>query len=118
MFANMFSLSNRNTDRNKAYQKLLHHDVWECCICYITKNVAICKLLFLFLLLVFTFLFFFTENGVKDPQIDCAIGVCKKVVISFSFSFKNSRDMVLVQAELNLPTHQSPNQVGFKTEDG
>ncbi|KAK1875045.1 Zinc finger BED domain containing protein 1 [Dissostichus eleginoides] len=47
-----------------------------------------------------------TENGVKDPRIDRAIGVCKKAVSAFSYSWKKRRDMSEVQAELGLPTHQ------------
>ncbi|KAK1897504.1 Zinc finger BED domain containing protein 4 [Dissostichus eleginoides] len=44
-------------------------------------------------------------NGMKDPRIDRAIGVCKKVVSAFSFSWKKRRDMAVVQAELGLPSH-------------
>ncbi|RXN21998.1 zinc finger BED domain-containing 1-like protein [Labeo rohita] len=33
------------------------------------------------------------ENGVKDPRIDRAIGVCKKAVSAFSYSWKKRRDM-------------------------
>ncbi|KAJ4942487.1 hypothetical protein JOQ06_012353 [Pogonophryne albipinna] len=46
------------------------------------------------------------ENGVKDPRIGRAIGVCKKAVSAFSYSWKKRRDMSEVQAELGLPTHQ------------
>ncbi|KAK1897704.1 Microtubule-associated serine/threonine-protein kinase 2 [Dissostichus eleginoides] len=48
----------------------------------------------------------YRENGVKDPRIDRAIGVCKKAVSAFSYSWKKRRDMSEVQAELGLPTHQ------------
>nr|XP_033940623.1 zinc finger BED domain-containing protein 4-like isoform X2 [Pseudochaenichthys georgianus] len=41
----------------------------------------------------------------KDPRIDRAIGVCKKVVSAFSFSWKKRRDMAVLQAELGLPSH-------------
>ncbi|XP_029610866.1 zinc finger BED domain-containing protein 4-like isoform X2 [Salmo trutta] len=46
------------------------------------------------------------ENGVKDPRVDRAIGLCKKVVSTFSFSRKKRRDLSVAQAELSLPTHQ------------
>ena len=59
--------------------------------------------MFLFGFLPFSFLF--TVNGMKDPRIDRAIGVCKKVVSAFSFSWKKRRDMAVVQAELGLPSH-------------
>lgn len=42
----------------------------------------------------------------KDPRIERAIGVCKKVVGAFSFSWKKRRDLAEVQTELGLPTHQ------------
>ncbi|XP_022042867.1 E3 SUMO-protein ligase ZBED1-like [Acanthochromis polyacanthus] len=45
-------------------------------------------------------------NGVKDERIDRAIGVCKKAVSAFSYSWKKRRDMAEVQAELGLPPHQ------------
>lgn len=47
----------------------------------------------------------------KDPQIERAIGVCKKVVNAFSFSWKKQREMAVVQAELSLPT-ESPTTWG------
>nr|XP_023678533.1 zinc finger BED domain-containing protein 4-like [Paramormyrops kingsleyae] len=46
------------------------------------------------------------ENGVKDPRIDRAIGVCKMAVCAFSYSWKKRRDMSEAQAELGLPPHQ------------
>lgn len=42
----------------------------------------------------------------KDPQIDGAIGVCKKAVAAFSYSWKKRRELGEVQAELGLLTHQ------------
>lgn len=42
----------------------------------------------------------------KDPRIDRAVAVCKKVVSSFSFSWKRRRDLATAQQELNLPAHQ------------
>ncbi|XP_042359805.1 E3 SUMO-protein ligase ZBED1-like [Plectropomus leopardus] len=46
------------------------------------------------------------ENGVKDPRVVCAVGVCKKAVSAFSYSWKKRKEMAEVQAELGLPTHQ------------
>lgn len=46
------------------------------------------------------------ENGVKDPCIDCAIGVCKKIVAAFSYSWKKRRELGVAQSELGLPPHQ------------
>ncbi|XP_061592770.1 zinc finger BED domain-containing protein 4-like [Cololabis saira] len=46
------------------------------------------------------------ENGVKDPRVDRAVGVCKKAVSAFSYSWKKRKEMGEVQAELGLPTHQ------------
>ncbi|XP_077091534.1 E3 SUMO-protein ligase ZBED1-like [Siphateles boraxobius] len=58
------------------------------------------------------------ENGVKDPRIDRAIGVCKKAVSAFSYSWKKRRDMTEVQAELGLPQHllisESPTRWGSR----
>ncbi|XP_063746041.1 E3 SUMO-protein ligase ZBED1-like [Eleginops maclovinus] len=45
-------------------------------------------------------------NAVKDPRIDRATGICKKVVSSFSHSWKRRRELAAVQAELGLPVHQ------------
>lgn len=61
---------------------------------------------------------FITENGVKDPRIDRAIGVCKKTVSAFSYSWKKRRDMTELQAELGLPQHllisESPTRWGSR----
>ncbi|KAK0140282.1 Zinc finger BED domain-containing protein 1 [Merluccius polli] len=46
------------------------------------------------------------EKSMKDARIDRAVGVCKKVVSSFSFSWKKRREMAAVQRTLNLPPHQ------------
>ncbi|KAK0155081.1 Zinc finger BED domain-containing protein 1 [Merluccius polli] len=45
-------------------------------------------------------------NAVKDPRIDRATVICKKVVSSFSYSWKRRRELAAVQAELGLPVHQ------------
>ncbi|XP_049908073.1 E3 SUMO-protein ligase ZBED1-like isoform X3 [Epinephelus moara] len=46
------------------------------------------------------------ERSMKDTHIDHAVAVCKKVVSSFSFSWKRRRDLATAQQELNLPAHQ------------
>ncbi|XP_042612121.1 uncharacterized protein LOC122144960 [Cyprinus carpio] len=46
------------------------------------------------------------ERSMKDPRIDRAVAVCKKVVSSFSFSWKRRRDLATAQQELNLAAHQ------------
>ena len=48
----------------------------------------------------------YTVNAFKDPKIDCAIRICKKVVSSFSYSWKRRRELAAVQAEPGLPVHQ------------
>ena len=40
-----------------------------------------------------------------DTQIDRAVGVCKKLVSSFSYSFKKKRDLMEAQREFGLPEH-------------
>ncbi|XP_058874176.1 E3 SUMO-protein ligase ZBED1-like isoform X1 [Acipenser ruthenus] len=47
------------------------------------------------------------ENSVKgDKRIDHAIGVCKKLVSTFSCSWKKRKALSVAQAELSLPQHQ------------
>lgn len=46
-----------------------------------------------------------SENAMKDPKISRAMGVCKKLVSSFSYSWKKKRDLEEVQKQLNLPQH-------------
>lgn len=45
-------------------------------------------------------------NGVKDEKTDRAIGLCRKAVSAFSYSWKKRRDMAELQVELGLPPHQ------------
>nr|XP_061801662.1 E3 SUMO-protein ligase ZBED1-like [Nerophis lumbriciformis] len=45
------------------------------------------------------------ERGLKDDSIQCAIGVCKKIVSAFSCSSKKKRDLAIVQNYLGLPNH-------------
>ncbi|KAK1900649.1 Zinc finger BED domain containing protein 4 [Dissostichus eleginoides] len=60
------------------------------------------------------------ERSMKDSRIDRAVGVCKKVVSSFSFSWKKRRDLGTAQQELNLPAHQliseSPTRWGSRAK--
>ncbi|XP_061636492.1 zinc finger BED domain-containing protein 4-like [Phyllopteryx taeniolatus] len=46
------------------------------------------------------------ENGVKDAYIERAIGICKKVVAAFSYSWKERRNLGEAQSQLHLPPHQ------------
>ncbi|XP_030016881.1 zinc finger BED domain-containing protein 1-like [Sphaeramia orbicularis] len=59
-------------------------------------------------------------NACKDAHIECAVGVCKKVISAFSFSWKKRRDLTVVQAELGLPEHQliseSPTRWGSRQQ--
>ncbi|XP_060758694.1 E3 SUMO-protein ligase ZBED1-like [Neoarius graeffei] len=45
-------------------------------------------------------------NGVKDDKTDRALGLCRKAVSAFSYSWKKRRDMAELQTELGLPPHQ------------
>lgn len=42
----------------------------------------------------------------KDPRIERAVAVCKKIESSFSFSWKRRRDLATAQKELKIPAHQ------------
>ncbi len=48
---------------------------------------------------------FFTERGVKYDRIQRAVGVCKKIVSAFSYSWKKRRDLAIAQDELGLSKH-------------
>ncbi|XP_056445916.1 E3 SUMO-protein ligase ZBED1-like isoform X2 [Gadus chalcogrammus] len=48
---------------------------------------------------------FFLENAMKDPRIDRAVGLCKKLVSSFSYSWQRKRQLAEAQRELKLPEH-------------
>ena len=41
----------------------------------------------------------------RDPQIDRAVGICKKLVSSFSYSWRRKRELAQAQKELKLPEH-------------
>ncbi|XP_058254633.1 E3 SUMO-protein ligase ZBED1-like [Hemibagrus wyckioides] len=45
------------------------------------------------------------ENAMKDPRIDRAVGVCKKLVSTFSYSWQRKREFIAAQKELKLPEH-------------
>ncbi|KAK0145490.1 Zinc finger BED domain-containing protein 1 [Merluccius polli] len=45
------------------------------------------------------------ENAMKDSRIDRAMGVCKKVVSTFSYSCKKKKELTKAQRELKLPEH-------------
>ncbi|KAL6473716.1 hypothetical protein MHYP_G00172770 [Metynnis hypsauchen] len=46
------------------------------------------------------------EKVNQDKRVDRAVGVCKKVVAAFSFSWKKKRDLAAAQEEYNLPKHK------------
>lgn len=59
------------------------------------------------------FCFISTENALKaltpvstKQAVERAVGVCKKVVSTFSKSWKKKRELAKVQAVLGLPLHQ------------
>ncbi|XP_055053943.2 E3 SUMO-protein ligase ZBED1 [Misgurnus anguillicaudatus] len=60
------------------------------------------------------------ENAMKDSRIDRAMGVCKKLVSSFSYSWKKKRDLAEAQKQLNLPEHslktECPTRWGSRQE--
>ncbi|XDV25933.1 hypothetical protein PO909_029757 [Leuciscus waleckii] len=45
------------------------------------------------------------ERGMKDDRIQRAVGVCKRIVSAFSYSWKKRRDLAIVQNDLGLPKH-------------
>ena len=56
-----------------------------------------------------------TVNSVKDPQVDCAVGVCRKAMSAFSYSWKKREEMADIQVELGYPhinLSQSPRRDG------
>ncbi|XP_039601092.1 zinc finger BED domain-containing protein 4-like [Polypterus senegalus] len=59
-----------------------------------------------------------TERSMRDPRIDRAIGVCKKVVRAFYSSWKKKKALVDAQEELKLPMHklitESPTRWGLR----
>ncbi|XP_072563330.1 E3 SUMO-protein ligase ZBED1-like [Paramormyrops kingsleyae] len=46
------------------------------------------------------------EKVNQDKRVDRAIGVCKKVVAAFSYSWKKKRDLATAQEEYHLPKHK------------
>ena len=48
----------------------------------------------------------YTENGVKDPRVERAVVICKKIVSSFSFSWRRRRELQIAQKDLGLPQQQ------------
>ncbi|XP_055040058.2 E3 SUMO-protein ligase ZBED1 [Misgurnus anguillicaudatus] len=45
------------------------------------------------------------ETAMKDDRIQRAVGVCKRIVSAFSYSWKKRRDLAIVQNDLGLPKH-------------
>ncbi|KAJ8333502.1 hypothetical protein SKAU_G00415100 [Synaphobranchus kaupii] len=58
------------------------------------------------------------EKSARDPRVDRATSLCKKVVSTFSFSWKKKRDLSKAQTELKLPLQklitESPTQWGSR----
>lgn len=67
-------------------------------------------------MLLFTFLS--TEKAGKDKRMERAVAVCKRVVATFSFSWKKKRELAAAQEELHLPQHklvtESPTRWGSR----
>ncbi|XP_060761183.1 E3 SUMO-protein ligase ZBED1-like [Neoarius graeffei] len=59
-----------------------------------------------------------TERAGKNKKVERAVGVCKKAVAAFSFSWKKNRDLAAAQEELHLPQHklvtESPTRWGSR----
>ncbi|XP_060790843.1 zinc finger BED domain-containing protein 4-like [Neoarius graeffei] len=59
-----------------------------------------------------------TERTGKNKKVERAVGVCKKAVAAFSFSWKKKRDLAAAQEELHLPQHklvtESPTRWGSR----
>lgn len=59
-----------------------------------------------------------TERSVKDPRIDRAVGVCKRIVNFFSHSWKRQHALENAQKEMGLPQHklttESPTRWGSR----
>ncbi|XP_060774548.1 E3 SUMO-protein ligase ZBED1-like [Neoarius graeffei] len=58
------------------------------------------------------------ERAGKNKKVERAVGVCKKAVAAFSFSWKKKRDLAAAQEELHLPQHklvtESPTRWGSR----
>ncbi len=56
----------------------------------------------------------------RDSRIEHSIGVCKKIVASFSHSWRRRRELANVQRDLSLPNHQlvtkSPTRWGSREQ--
>ncbi|KAG1945207.1 zinc finger BED domain-containing protein 1-like [Pimephales promelas] len=58
------------------------------------------------------------EKSAKDPRVERITSICKKVVSTFSFSWKKKRELIKAQTELKLPQHklitESPTRWGSR----
>ncbi|XP_077467105.1 E3 SUMO-protein ligase ZBED1 [Stigmatopora argus] len=45
------------------------------------------------------------EKAMSDPEIERAVGLCKKIVSSFSYSYRLRKELARAQNELKLPEH-------------
>lgn len=48
----------------------------------------------------------FSERSGRDKRIERAVGICKRVVSAFSYSWKKKRDLAQAQEDLRLPAHK------------
>ncbi|XP_056433869.1 E3 SUMO-protein ligase ZBED1-like [Gadus chalcogrammus] len=46
------------------------------------------------------------ERSAREPVVERAVGICKKIVSAFSYSWKRKRELADAQAELRLPPHR------------
>lgn len=74
------------------------------------KNKRKCMHRFFLFCFKFIFTCAFAENAMKDPRIERAVVICKKLVSCFSYSWKRKKELAQAQKELKLPEH------GLKTE--
>lgn len=42
----------------------------------------------------------------KDPRVERAVGVCKRIVSAFSYTWKRKRELAAAQVDLHLPPHR------------
>lgn len=52
------------------------------------------------------FIVLILDKIMKDARVERAVSICKKIVSSFSFSWRRRRELGLKQQELKLPEHQ------------
>ena len=78
-------------------------------ICIATDNIShitcaarsrlICGCAFLVLVTAYTL------QWLDDSRVQCTVGLCRKLVSTFSHSWKKKRDLTKTQSDLGLPQH-------------